>query len=166
MTSAQFNGAQFDEDAVPEDRVEGATTQDEELGQRGHHRRSTEPRLSYTRGRVETVAWSAAVLAGVVLAMAHGVHGTAHHSTPGGNRATATTSNNGILGCVTAGGRPTTDQPPPAEDGSRHPRAVRTDLPRCATEDQRAAESAYLARLVAQQNAAHASRAATRPRSR
>ena len=162
MTSPEFMDAPFDENVVPADRADAVTTEHEDLEQSGHHRRPTEPRFSYTRGRVETIACSAAVLAGVVLAMTHGVHSAAHHGTPGGNRATVAPANNGILGCVIAGGRPTTDRNPAAHEGARRPGAIRTDLPRCATEDQRAAQSAYLAQLLAKNNAAKAGRAATR----
>ena len=80
-----MNGPQFDEYAVPADLADAVTTQDEELGRTGgHHRRPTEPRFAQARGRVETVAVSAAVLTLILLGTTHGSPGRANRGAPVG----------------------------------------------------------------------------------
>lgn len=158
-----MNGPQFDEYAVPADL---ADAQDEDLEQTGgHHRRPTEPRFGQARGRVETVAVSAAVLALVLLGITHRPADSANGGAPVGEVATATPDpSRAVVACVIARGRPATDEHAGADRGSRHSGIVRTDMPSCPTEEWRAAQSAYLARLLAQQGSANAGPAATRVR--
>ncbi len=160
-----MNSPHFDEYAVPADLADAVTTQDEDLGQTaGHHRRPTEPRFARARGWIETVAVSVAVLTGLLLATTHGSPSSANRDTPVGEGAPATPpSSRGVLSCVIAPGPPT-DEHAGADRDSRHSGTVRTDLPSCATGEQRAAQSAYLAQLLAQQTSANAGPAATRVR--
>jgi hypothetical protein len=161
-----MNSPQFDEYAVPADLADAVTTQDEDLGQTaGHHRRPTEPRFAQARRWVETVAVSAAMLTGLTLAITHGLPGSADRGAPVGEVATATPHSNWDVGtCVITRGWPAIDKHAAADRDSRHSGTHRTDLASCATEEQRAAQSAYLAQLLAQQASANARPAATRVR--
>lgn len=161
-----MNSPRFDEYAVPADLADAVTTQDEDLGQTaGHHRRPTEPRFAQARGWVETVAVSAAMLTGLLLATTHGLPGSANRGAPLGEVATATPHPSRDVGtCVIARGWPAIDEHAGADRDSRHSGTVRTDLPSCATEEQRAAQSAYLAQLLAQQTSANAGPLRRNPR--
>jgi hypothetical protein len=154
LRESVMNGPQFDEYAVPGDL---ADAQDEDLGQAGgRHRRLSGPRLARTRGRIESVAAAIAVLTAVLIGLAHGSTGGADRGTPAGATATATPSPSLVVACVIARGWYATDEHADTEDGS-----VRTRLPSCPTDEWRAAQSTYLARLLAQQAAAKAGPAAS-----
>ncbi len=158
-----MSGPQFDDYAVPADLAVAPTTPDEELGQTGgQHRRPTRPRFGPARGRVETVAVSAVVLTLVLIGITHRPPDSANGGAPVREMA-APASSRSVIACRIARDRPATGGQASANHGSHRSGIVRTDIPHCPTEAWRAAQSAYLARLLAQQTSANACPAGSRP---